>query len=96
MCVFSFKNTVIEDCSQFGFNLDENLYLTYSKRFLEVFDLREGRLVATLVSPDYNFRKKKYDKEPLIKTAGWETGGNLVYALNDARTGLKIWKYTVK
>lgn len=88
------STTTVHDRSRFSFNLAENLYITYSNRFLEVFDLAEGRLIATLISPEYNFKKKKYEKDSLIKLAGWEPDGNLIFSINPGGTRMQIWKYS--
>lgn len=90
------KESVIVDNSTLIPNKKEKVYLLYSNSFLEVFDFANGNRVATLISPDFNFKKKKYSKEKLIDSAGWAANGKLIYSFNQRRTIMKVWKYKGK
>ncbi|MCP9493138.1 MAG: hypothetical protein MSG64_01650 [Pyrinomonadaceae bacterium MAG19_C2-C3] len=91
-----YESTVqsVIDVTVIAIHPSRNLFVTYSKQYLKVFDSRTGEILQTLVSPpmDYSKKKPKLSDIPLISKAGWSDDGRTLYAISADGKSVSLWE----
>lgn len=85
--------TEVINFTRFAVRKKGSVFLMYDNSSLEIVNSLNGMTNIKLITPKYNLKKKKYDNEKLISTAGWTDDGKYIYALTPEKTAMEIWKY---
>jgi hypothetical protein len=86
--------TVVEDFTRIVPHRDGKVFVTWSARYVEVYDSSTGELLQRLVGPqvDNAGKKPRPSGKRLVSEAGWSEDGRTLYVIDYEQKKVTLWR----
>jgi hypothetical protein len=84
--------TVVDDFTRVVPHRGGKIFMTWSARYVEVYDSSTGELLQRLVAPQVDNTGKKPSRERLVSEAGWSEDGGTLYVIDYEQKRVSLWR----
>lgn len=83
---------VVDDYTRIVPHSGGKIFMTWSARYVEVYDAATGELLQRLVAPQADDAGKKPSGKRLVSEAGWSEDGGTLYVIDHEQKKVSLWR----